>query len=191
MYAFARMARRLRLVFNRHAFERDLEDELRFHMEMATSRHVAHGMRYDEARALTQREFGSMDRFKDEVRDARGLTISDDLARDLRFAARTLRRTPGFTLIALLTFALGIGANTAIFSVVNAVLLRPLAYPHADRLVRVYEVIKSDGRPGSVSVQNWLDWRRQATAFASLGAFVTSGAILDGEGEPERARWGT
>ena len=189
-YAIARAVRRFRLLVNRRSFERDLEDELRFHMDMATSRHVAHGMRALDARALTRREFGSMDRFKDEVRDARGLTISDDVGRDLRFAARTLRRTPGFTAIALLTFALGIGANTAIFSIVNAVLLRPLPYPNADRLVRVYEILKDDPRPGSVSVMNWYDWRRQAASFAALGGYSASGGILGGEGEPERVRVG-
>src|SRR2546423_1883493 len=135
---------------------------LRIHMEMATSRNLAAGMTADEARTLTRRQFGSMDRYKDEVRDARGITWADDFARDIRFSLRALRRTPAFTALALLTFALGIGANTAIFSVVNAVLLRPLPYANPDRLVRVFESLK--GQPswlGSVSVPNWIDWQKQ------------------------------
>ena len=129
-----------------------------------------------------------MDRYKDEVRDARGLTLSDDVVRDVRFAVRTLRRTPGFTLIALLTFGLGIGANAAIFSVVNAVLLRALPYPNAPRIVRAYEQVKGQPALGSVSVLNWQDWQRDVTAFEALGSFVPSGAILCGDAEPERVR---
>jgi predicted permease len=187
-YPISRFARRLRLIFGRRAFERDLDDEMRFHVEMATAHHLHRGVSPADVAALTTREFGSMDRFKDEVRDARGLTLSDDLVRDVRFAARTLRRTPGFTALALLTFGLGIGANTAIFSVVNAVLLRPLPYPNAPRIVRAYEQVRGQRGAGSVSVLNWRDWQREVTAFTALGGFVTSGAILGGDAEPERVR---
>ena len=107
-YAVSRFIRRLRLIFDRRAFERDLDDEMRFHMDMAAARHIDRGASPADAGALTTRELGSMDRFKDEVRDAHGLTLSDDIARDVRFAVRTLRRTPGFTALALLTFGLGI-----------------------------------------------------------------------------------
>jgi predicted permease len=187
-YALSRFIRRLRLILDRRAFERDLDEEMRFHMDMATERNLGRGVPPAEVAALTTREFGSMDRFKDEVRDARGLTLSDDIVRDVRFAVRTLRRTPGFTALALLTFGLGIGATTAIFSVVNAVLLRPLPYPNAERLVRVYEQLKGKPEMGSVAVLNWRDWQRDATAFEALGGFTTSGAILGGDAEPERVR---
>ena len=187
-HTLSRFIRRLRLILDRRGFERDLDEEMRFHMDMAAARHLDQGMSPADVATLTSREFGSMDRFKDEVRDARGLTLSDDVVRDVRFAIRTLRRTPGFTALTLLTFALGIGANTAIFSVVNAVLLRPLPYPNAPRLVRAYEVLKGQGVFGSVAVLNWRDWQREVTTLAAVGGFATSGAILGGDAEPERVR---
>src|SRR6185436_19338794 len=162
-YPLARILRRIRLLLDRRAFERDLEEEMRFHVDMAAARHLERGVAPAAVRPLITKEFGSMDRYKDEVRDARGVTLSDDVARDLRFAVRTLRRTPGFSVIALLTFGLGIGANAAIFSVVNAVLLRGIPYPHAPRLVRVYEQVKGQPALGSVSVLNWQDWQRDVT----------------------------
>ena len=187
-YPLDRFLRRIRLLFDRRAFERDLDEEMRFHMDMATARHLERGVAPAAVHPLITKEFGSMDRYKDEVRDARGLTLSDDVVRDLRFAVRTLRHTPGFTLIALLTFGLGIGANAAIFSVVNAVLLRALLYPNAARIVRAYEQVKGQPALGSVSVLNWQDWQRDVTAFEALGGFVPSGAILGGNAEPERVR---
>src|SRR5690348_5682327 len=188
--ALARLFRRTRLLVGRRAFERDVEDELRFHMEMVASRHAASGLSPADVHALTHKEFGSMNRYKEEVRDARGLTLVDDVWRDIRFAFRTLLRTPGFTIIALITFALGIGANTAIFSVVNTVLLRPLPYPNASRLVQVAETIKDYPEPGAVSVINFLDWKKQNTTFEGLGAYYNTFVMLNGDGEPERAREG-
>jgi predicted permease len=131
-----------------------------------------------------------MHRYKEEVRDARGLTLIDDLWRDVRFAVRTLLRTPAFTLIALVTFALGIGANTAIFSVVNAVLIRPLPYPNADRLVRLSEQMVDQTGPGAVSYMNFLDWKKMNTSFEGMGAFFNSFVTINGDGEPERVREG-
>jgi putative ABC transport system permease protein len=188
--AIARLLRRARLMFGRRSFERDVEDELRFHMEMVASRHAANGVSPADIHALTHKEFGSMDRYREEVRDARGLTLVDDLWRDVRFAFRTLLRTPGFTIVALITFALGIGANTAIFSVVNAVLLRPLPYSNASRLVQVSETIKDYPEPGAVSVMNFLDWRKQNTTFDGLGAYYNTFVMLNTDGEPERVREG-
>jgi putative ABC transport system permease protein len=182
------LARRLGVMLHRRSFERRLDEELRFHMDMVSSRHLARGISAAQARELTQREFGSMPRFKEEMRDAHGITWIDDLWRDVRFAVRALLRTPGFTAIALLTFALGIGANTAIFSLVNAVLLRPLPFPNAARVVRVFESLKDYPGPSPVSYQNWRDWQQQATSFEALGGFTVSSAILGGEQEPEPAR---
>src|SRR5689334_23156315 len=184
MYAISRWLRRFRVLASRRSFERDLDDELRFHTDMATARNLASGMTTGEARAHTRREFGSMDRFKDEVRDARGITLGDDLARDVRFSLRSLRRTPGFTALALLTFALGIGANTAIFSVVNAALLRPLPFASPSRLAVAYERIKDQADFGGVAVPNWRDWRKQSKSFESLGGYSTGGAVLSGDAEP-------
>jgi len=185
-----RLLRRLRRLLERGRFERDLDDELRFHMEMSSAKHESLGHAAADVDTLTHREFGSMARYKEEVRDAHGLTLVDDVVRDVRFAVRALLRTPGFAIIALITFALGIGANAAIFSAVNAVLLQPLPYPNASRLVQLYETIKDIPGTGSVSYMNFLDWKQQATSFEQMGAYYVSLGTLDGDGEPERLREG-
>jgi putative ABC transport system permease protein len=188
MSIIRQLLRRLRLLLlGRRRFERDLDDELRFHQEMQARQQEARGLSPQEARRQVQRTFGSVARYKDEVRDARGLTLVDDVARDVRLALRSLARTPGFTAAALLTFALGIGANTAVFSVVNAVLLRPLPYAEPERLVRVYEAMKRTPDNGwSVSLPNLIDWRAQSTSFERLAAFATIGAVLDGDAGAEQ-----
>src|SRR5689334_2172837 len=159
-------------------------------MDMMAERHAAGGNSAADVRLLTHKEFGSMAQYREEVRDARGLTTLDDFKRDVRLAVRTLIRTPGFTIIALIAFALGIGANTAIFSVVNAVLIRPLPYPNADRLVLINEIIKGQPEIGSVSVPNFYDWRDRAKGFEAVGAYYNSFSMLYGEGEPQRVREG-
>ena len=111
----------------------------------------------------------------------------DSLLRDLRYALRTLVKNPGFTAVIVLTLALGIGANTAIFSVVNAVLLRPLPYREPDRLVAVWEVNLSDAsRKSRVTLANALDWREQNGVFEDLAMFGASGGNLTGDGDPEQ-----
>ena len=163
---------------------------MRFHLEMEAGKHEARGMAPEAARALARREFGQVDRFKDEVRDVRGVTWLDDIRRDVRFGLRSLRRSPGFTLVAVLCLALGIGANAAIFSVINAVLLRPLPYAEPDRLVRVYETRGDEGRTGSVSVPNYLDWQAQNSGFQDLAAWLAGNRNLQGSGGTERIRVG-
>jgi putative ABC transport system permease protein len=120
-------------------------------------------------------------------RDERGVTWLDDVVRDVRFGLRSLRRSPGFTLVAVLCLGLGLGANAAIFSVLNAVLLRPLPYPEPERVVRVWETMGTVGL-GSVSVPNFRDWTEQATGFEQLAAWQWGSANLQGTGEPERIR---
>jgi predicted permease len=179
------LARRLRSLLRRERFERDLDEELRFHLEMQTAKNIERGMEPAAARALAEREFGRVERFKDEVRDARGVTWLDDIRRDLRFSVRALRRTPGFVAVVLVCLAVGIGANAAIFSVVNAVLLKPLPYPGADRIVRAYETLNNSGI-GSVSFANYRDWAAESRSFQQLAAAQSSAANLQGTTEPER-----
>ncbi|HEY4588109.1 MAG TPA: ABC transporter permease, partial [Thermoanaerobaculia bacterium] len=113
--------------------------------------------------------------------------ILDDFRRDAAFSLRSLRRSPAFTLVAVLCLALGIGANAAIFSVLNAVLLRPLPYAEPERLVRAYETLSGGGRRGSVSFANFLDWREQGTGFERLAAWAEGSFTLQGAGgQPEQ-----
>jgi predicted permease len=162
---------RLRALLARARVERELDAELQFHLDREIEENLAAGLRPDEARAAAIRSLGSFSNIKDRCRDSLGLRIVDELRQDVSCARRALSSSPGFTAVAILTLALGIGANTAIFSVVNAVMLRPLPYPRADRLVRIWESNPDLGRPlSSVSDPNFLDWRAQARAFSALAA---------------------
>src|ERR1051326_326024 len=139
------IASRLRRLFGRGRLEREFDTELRFHIEHQTAENIAGGMSARDARAAAMRSLGSIAYVKEQCRDQLGLAWLDDSIRDVRFAARTLVRSPGFTIVAALTLAIGIGANTAFFTLVRAVLLKPLPFADADRLGVLYEV-SSGGR---------------------------------------------
>jgi predicted permease len=165
--------------------EGEMEEELRFHLEARVEDLVRGGMEREEASRRAQMEFGGVERAKEECRDARGVNFVEGLAQDLRYAWRLLRKSPGFTVVAVLTLALGIGANTAIFSVVDAMLLRPLPYPEPKRLVRLWECNPSRGYfRNVVNPFNFLDWRDNTRSFEGMAALSGGMTNLSSHGEP-------
>src|SRR5262245_44025692 len=181
---------KLRALLRKSEMERELDEELRRHIEQQTEQNIRLGMSPDEARCAALKAFGGVEQAKERSRDARGVRWIEELWQDLRYGARMLMKNPGFTLIAVITLALGIGANTAIFSIVNGVLFESLPYPDADRLVVVTE--ETQGAPGlSVAYPDYLDWKAQQSVFENLTAYMVAGGILTGGGDPERVfgRW--
>jgi len=166
---FDRIRLRWRALFRKEQLERELEDELSFHLEREAAQNLRDGMNPDDARYSALKSFGALERSKEESRDARGVRLIEEFLQDLRYGKRLLAKNPGFTLIAIVTLALGIGANTAIFSVVNAFLLRPLPYGDADRLVMVDSQLR--GQSIGVSFPDYEDWRRQNNVFDDLAFF--------------------
>ena len=177
---------RLRALFFKSRMENELEEEVKFHMEKEIEQNLTRGMSPEEARLAALRSFGGVERVKEESRDARGVRLLEEVWQDLHYGARMLVKRPRFTLMSVATLALGIGANSAIFSVVNAVLLNPFAYPDADRIMNLstYEPAQPEYERG-VSYLNFLDWQKQQSVFTHLAAWSHQSFNLTGGGEPE------
>ncbi|MGH9627949.1 MAG: ABC transporter permease, partial [Bryobacteraceae bacterium] len=173
---------RWRSLFRRSQVERELDEELRFHLEARMQHEIAAGSTPEEARYAALRAMEGIEQRKEECRDMRQMNVIDNLRRDIRYAARTLARSPGFTLVALLALALGIGANTAVFSVVNSVLLRPLPYADPDRLVTIF-TSRPHSERGNASLAEFLDWKAASHSFETLDAVDRSRFTLTGDGE--------
>jgi putative ABC transport system permease protein len=181
-----RLRHRVRLLTLHAEVERQMAAEMLDHVEQETAELIRNGMAPEAARRAALVAFGGIERFKEEGRDARGARLVEDLAADLRHALRVLRRNPGFALAAVATFGLGIGASTAIFSVVHGVLLAPLPYRQPDRLVALWERNLSTGRDNVVSVDEFDDWRLQLHSLSGMAALVPAPVTVRHAGEVER-----
>ncbi len=182
-------ASRLHGFFRKRKAEGDLDAELRAHLEMLTEEHIHRGMTPEEARHAARREFGGVEQAKLIHREQRGLPLLDGFMQDVRFAVRMLGKRPGLTFVAVLTLAIGMGANTAIFTAVHSVLLQGLPFPKADRLAIVWSILGSEGRaPASGPELETL--RQRSRLFEDLGAIWAQSGALTGEGEPEQVRLG-
>jgi predicted permease len=180
----AEFRERFRGLFFRTREDGDMDDELRAHVELQTLENQRRGMSAAEARRQAVLAFGSVERIREEVREARGVALLEEWLGDTRYALRALRRNPGFTAVALLTIALGIGANAAMFSIVNGVLLRPLPYPAAHELTLVYQSSPRTGEVhGYVSLEDLEDWRARTHTFVSLAGYAAGSTILTGHGD--------
>jgi len=176
---------RFTALFRRRALDADLDDELRAHIDLSTAENVKRGMPLEAARTAALRSFGGVAQTRERYRVERGLPWRETLAQDLRFAVRMLVKNPAFTAVAILTLALGIGGNTAIFSIVNGVLLNPLPFPQPDRLVALHES-KPNFENGSISYPNFLDWRKDNRTFSSMGLSRRWAFSLTGRGDAEQ-----
>src|SRR6266550_7784312 len=179
---------RFRALFQKEKLDARMDEEMRSHVELRAQANIDAGMSPQEARFAALRQFGWTESIKEDCRDQRGVGWIETLIQDVRFGGRILRKNPGFTAVAVLTLALGIGANTAIFSFVHAILLRPLPFKEANRLVMVFTGYLQNGWLRNAVAAPLLEvWRKQSTVFEGLGARGYSGlnVILTSLGPPE------
>lgn len=157
---------RLLALFRRRRLDRELEDEIRAHLELAEFDAIASGLTPEEAHQVSRHHFGGIEEMKEDHRDQRSVRWMENLLRDFRYGMGALARDPGFATVTIGLLALGIGANAAMFSIVDAVLLKPLPFPEPERMVRVWESTPQ-GRNGTTTL-TFLDWKRQSDIFEAL-----------------------
>ncbi len=190
MPLLARGSSVMRNLFRRERVDQDLDEEIRSYLAALVEEKVAAGMSPEAARRAAAIEVGGVEQVKERVRQARAGALLESLLQDVRYGLRTLARNPGFTAAAVLTLGLGIGANTAIFSVVDGVLLSPLAGRDPDRLVMLCETTKDIPRL-PVSYPNYVDWRQRARSFEDIAVYNGFDQFtMTGQGDPERVRGG-
>jgi putative ABC transport system permease protein len=175
---------RLRSLFQREKAEQDLQDELQFHIDQQTQRHMARGLSPDQAQRAARQEMNGVEAVKDACRDARGVQWVDDAIGDARYAARTLRRSPGFTAVAVLTLGLGIGVNVTVFTVTNAVLFK--GFPSVVRNDRLLYIDSPRAGAGCcLSYPDFENWRKQATSFEDMAVLNGLNLTLSDQSVPE------
>ncbi|HEU0175758.1 MAG TPA: ABC transporter permease [Blastocatellia bacterium] len=183
----SRLKTALRALLRRSQAERELDEELRYHIEQQTEQNIRLGMNPEEARHAARKAFGGVEQAKERSRDARGVRWIEDLWQDLRYGARMLLKSPGFTLVAAITLGLGIGANTTIFSAIDSLILHPFALPNQSRLVVIYERNLGVGiTRNGVAPGNLRDWSTQSQTFERFVSWQPDAFDLAGADQPER-----
>ena len=177
---------RVRALLRAEQVERDLDDEMRYHLERETAHRVARGESPAAARASALRDFGGVELQKEYVRDVRGGRSFDELVRDVKFAFRSLRRANGFTIVVVLTLSLGIGANSAVFSMIDAVLLHPLPVPRPQQLVSISEALTDQLSSMPLAYPTYRALATRARTFSGIAAFATLEAVVATTGEPQQ-----
>ena len=180
-----KLAAHLRAVWDSDAVHQDIDEELRIHIRMRTQENIERGMSPEDARRDAEQRFGNRGRIKDMGWDIRGGGWLETFWQDLRYGARMLAKYPGFSFMAVVTLALGVGANTAIFSIVNGVLLRPLPYPEPNQLDRVYQQNSSMNRFG-MSVADFQALEKEYSRIGSVTALSRRAVTLTGGELPEQ-----
>jgi len=187
----------LRVLFSRirgflgsRARDRSLNEELQMHLELLTQENIRRGMGTDDARAAARREFGGVEQITELYRNQSGFPVFESVSRDFRFGLRMLFQSPGFATLDVLTLAMGIGANTAVFSLVDAVLLQSLPYRNTQQLLLLTETLPQLGGADEVGVSaaEYLDYRAANRCFSDIAAYQTSGFNLTGNGTPLRVQ---
>lgn len=186
-----KLVSRFQCLLSKGKLERDLDEELQFHLQNEIEKSIRAGMTLEEARYAALRSFGGVEQVKEQCREVRGMKVIETLWQDIRYAARTLLTSPGFTAVVVLSLALGIGVNSTMFSVINGVLLRPLNFEAPDRLVVLYEVNQEQKRwLRDPTLSSFLEWHRNTSSFEQMELAVTDTETytVSGSGEPERIR---
>jgi predicted permease len=182
------LAARLRGLFLKNRAERELDDEVRFHLEMQAEDNRRAGMNPADARYAAMRSFGGVERMKETFRERRTFAFVETVVQDIAHGARALGRRPGFTMAAGLSLALGIGVTTAIFTILNAVALRPLPYADSDRLIWMTQILKKNSTDEVTLTAHFLEWRRQNRSFVDLAGYNYQTRNLTGLNEPLELR---
>ncbi len=179
---------RLRSLLNADRQDQELAEELESHLQMHIDDNLRAGMSHEEARRHALIDLGGVEQVKEEYRERRGIRWLDDLRQDLRYGVRILRKNRAFTAVAVMTLGLGIGANTAFFSVVNGVLWHSLPYEEPRQLVQVFETSPKAGGKTYAALPNFIEWKNLSHSFDGMAAFRSSDVKLTGGEFPEKIR---